>query len=449
MNLLHFLVPIAEAASLTTKSTETAAQSEEAVTSFLSFLWDRLDNWAAAIIVVVFAFYFAKMVKRLVVDRVADKMGDEHEEVLVLVGRATYVVVLAVGLTIGLKVGGIDLTVIVASVGFGIGFALQDIIMNFFSGVMILAARQFAIGDFIEVNGTLGKVQEIQSRATILQALDGTKIIVPNSDLFTNQVISYTTNPFRRIEIPVGVEYRTDLKKATNVMLGVLHHHAKVLKEPSPAVVLDEFSDSSINFKVRFWVQSKDKWIDIKSEIIEQLKIALDEAGINIPFPIRTLVFDKANEKTVIPTYSMTQEEIKQHKMEQIQAQSDQAQKDAANTHLQAEYARGDSHTEHVDLEDIAESAVSNEQEAAEVDSEQMTVNSEDVATEQTSEVATEPIPAPSPAPQPEMKQWDITTQPTSVVNSGQTTVDSGNQPIAKTETSSEPQDVDGSSFLR
>jgi len=355
MSLLRFLVPLAQAASITDKSGETASQSEEAVTSFLSFLWDRLDNWVAAVVVVVFSVYFAKTIKNLVVDRVADKMGDEHEEMLVLVGRSTYAAVLTVGMTVGLKVGGIDLTAVIAAVGFGIGFALQDIIMNFIAGVILLATRQFTIGDFIQVNGTLGKVKEIQARATILQALDGTKIIVPNADLFKNQVTSFTTNPFRRVEIPIGVEYRTDLKKATNVMLAVLHSHAKILKQPAPAVILDEFADSSINFKIRFWVESKSKWIQIKSDIIQMLKSALDQAGINIPFPIRTLVFDRDTESAVIPTYNMTQEEMKQHKIEQIQAQEDQATTDSANTALQAEYAHGDSHTEHVDLETLEE----------------------------------------------------------------------------------------------
>ncbi|MFH1298255.1 MAG: mechanosensitive ion channel domain-containing protein [Patescibacteria group bacterium] len=341
--MLNFLIPIAKAASLTNKGSETAEQSEAAVTEFISFMWNSLDNWVAAIIVVLFSVYFAKMLKKIVVDRVADKMGDEHEEVLILIGRSTYAAVLGVGLTIGLKIGGIDLTVIIAAVGFGIGFALQDIITNFIAGVILLATRQFAIGDFIEVNGTLGKVKEIQARATILKALDGTKIIVPNADLYTNPVTSYTTNPFRRIEVPVGVEYRTDLKKATNVMLSVLHNHPRVVQHPVPAVVLDEFSDSSINFKVRFWVQSKDRWIEIKSEIIQLLKAALDEAGISIPFPIRTLVFDKDNEKVVIPIHDMTEEELRQHKMEQIQAQQDQDGKDSQNPDIQNQYENGDS----------------------------------------------------------------------------------------------------------
>lgn len=361
MNLLQLLIPLAEAADLTSKGSETAEQSGAAVSDFLSYLWNSLDNWIAAVIVVVFSVYFAKVIKKLVVEKVADKMGDEHEEVLILVGRATYAAILGVGLTIGLKVGGIDLTVIIAAVGFGIGFALQDIIMNFIAGVIILASRQFAIGDFIEVSGTLGKVVEIQSRATILQALDGTKVIVPNADLFTNPVTSYTTNPFRRIEVPVGVEYRTDLKKATNVMLGVLNNHKHVVAEPAPAVILDEFADSSINFKVRFWVQSKDKWIQIKSEIIHDLKAALDEAGINIPFPIRTLVYDRDTESAVIPTYSMTEEEMKQHKIEQIQAAEDQSTSDAKNPYVQNDFQNGSGQTEHEDLETLEEKYATDE----------------------------------------------------------------------------------------
>lgn len=421
MNLLSIFVPVAEAAALTDKGSETVSQSSEGVGEFLNVLWSSLDNWIAAIIVVLASIYLSKMIKKVVVDRVADKMGDEHEEVLILVGRATYAAVLAVGLTIGLKVGGIDLTVIIAAVGFGIGFALQDIIMNFIAGVIILASRQFAIGDFIEVNSTLGQVKEIQSRATILQALDGTKIIVPNSDLFTNPVTSYTSNPFRRIEVPVGVEYRTDLKKATNVMLMVLHQHQRVMKEPAPAVILDEFSDSAITFKVRFWVESKDRWIQIKSEVIQQLKDALDEAGINIPFPIRTLVFDKDTENVVIPTHAMTEEEMKQHKIEQIQAQEEQAAKDATNPGVQQTLPNGTGQTEYSNLEKVEEQHAA-EQEAQVA--EQITpANQSAVSKEQSAEevapeipvaekpVATEPAPEPEVAPAEPIRE-EITQEP-------------------------------------
>ncbi|OGJ47051.1 hypothetical protein A2344_03580 [Candidatus Peregrinibacteria bacterium RIFOXYB12_FULL_41_12] len=355
MNLLHFLVPVANAVSLTDKSSETASQSEEAVTSFLAYVWDRLDNWIAAIVLVIFSVYFAKVIRKLVVNKITEKMGDEHEDVLILVGRATFAGVLAIGVTAGLKVGGIDLTALIAAVGFGIGFALQDIIMNFIAGVLILASRQFTIGDFIEVDGTLGKVKEIQSRATILQAVDGTKIIVPNADLFTNKVTSFTTNPYRRIEIVYGIDYRADISKAMNIMLAVVKSDVKVLKKPVPSVVLDEFGDSSINFKVRFWVESKSKWVQLKSDMHKALKDALEKAGIDMPFNTMNLVFDKDVHKNVISTHPMSSEEMKQFEMERIQEEEEQAKSDAGDPNVQVKQANGAEQTEHLDLETLEE----------------------------------------------------------------------------------------------
>lgn len=377
MNLLRFLIiPLANAASITDKSSETATASGDAVSSFLAYIWNRLDNWIAAIIVVVFSVYFAKMIRKIVLNKVTEKMGDEHEDVLVLVGRATFAGVLAVGVTIGLKVGGIDLTALIAAVGFGIGFALQDIIMNFIAGVLILASRQFTIGDFIEVDGTLGKVKEIQARATILQAVDGTKIIVPNADLFTNKVTSFTTNPYRRIEIVYGIDYRSDIGKAMNIMLAVVKSDVKVLKKPAPSVVLGEFGDSSINFKIRFWVESRSKWVQLKSDMHRALKDALEKAGIDMPFNTMNLVLDKDIHKNVVSTHPMSAEDMKQFQMERIQDEDEQVKSDATNPNVQVKHVNGTEQTEHIDLETLEEEHRAAEQAKVMIDSKTQTADS-------------------------------------------------------------------------
>jgi len=184
--------------------------------------------------------------------------------------------------------------------------------MNFLAGGMILLSRQFTIGDFIKVNDTIGKVTEIQTRATILKGLDGTKIIVPNADLFTNQVISFTSNPFRRIEVVVGVEYDTNLQVATKTIDATLKSTKGILFEPSPAILLSspaillsEFAESSINIVVRFWVESHSAWLQTKSNVIQNIKKAFDEVGIGIPFPICTIY--NANERDA-EAFQSTQE---------------------------------------------------------------------------------------------------------------------------------------------
>jgi small conductance mechanosensitive channel len=302
--------PLALAASITDQGSSTANQTSSGITSFLNTIWNKAPGWIAAMVVFAFSFVIAKVMKEKVVDKVSAQFSEDDQDILVLIGRTTYVGVLAVGVTIALNIAGIDLTAIIAAVGFGVGFAMQDLVMNFMAGVLILLNRQFTIGDFIKINDTVGKVEEIQSRATILKALDGTRVIVPNADLFTNQVTSFTSNPFRRIEVPVGVEYRTDLSQAHQAIYEALMEHSGVLREPAPAIILSEFADSSINFLVRFWVDSHSKWIQTKSDVIQLIKKHLDEQAIGIPFPIRTLVFDKDTEDVVLPTYQMSQPEM-------------------------------------------------------------------------------------------------------------------------------------------
>jgi len=256
---------ILQANALTSKAAETTKLSGTAVDELVKTLWERIDNWIAAIVVAVLAFAFAKMIRNTVIDRISQHIDEENQDILILAGRATYLGVLAVGITIALKVAGIDITAIIAAIGFGIGFALQDLLMNFISGVMILVSRQFNIGDFIKVGETMGQVQEIQTRCTILKALDGTKVIVPNKDLFVNQVTSFTTNPFRRIEIAVGVDYSTDLKLAVNTAMQTIESGSNILKEPKSVVLIDAFAESSINLILRFWVDSKSNWLGIRS----------------------------------------------------------------------------------------------------------------------------------------------------------------------------------------
>ncbi|MDP2624662.1 MAG: mechanosensitive ion channel [Candidatus Peregrinibacteria bacterium] len=312
-------------ASITDSGSAAATETTSGLTSFLNTLWDKAPSWIAAMIVFAVSFIVAKMVKEKVLDKVSEKFSEDDQDILVLIGRTTYVAVLAVGITIALSIAGIDLTAVIAAVGFGVGFAMQDLIMNFMAGVLILLNRQFTIGDFIKVNETVGQVVEIQSRATILKALDGTRVIVPNSDLFTNQVTSFTSNPFRRIEVAVGVEYRTDLAHAHQIILEALQEHQKVLRDPAPAIVLDQFADSSINFFVRFWVDSHSGWVGIKSDVIHLIKKHFDAEGIGIPFPIRTLVFDKDTENVVLPTYQIPEQNIQTHRDQRSQEEADLA----------------------------------------------------------------------------------------------------------------------------
>ncbi len=274
----------------------TAASGEETVelTHLVEIVITKIPLWIAAFILLVCSFLAAKIARRIVENKLAEKgIEEDHKELQILGGRISYSIVLAIGITSALKIAGIDLTTILAAVAFGIGFALKDLIMNFLAGIMILVGRHFTIGDFIDIGGTVGKVVEIQSRVTVLQAIDGTKVIVPNADIFRKQVTSFTSNPFRRIEIEVGIDYRASIEKAMKICLHVAKNTKGVLLEPKPAVLVSGYGSSEIEMQVRVWVESTSGWLKIKSALLTNIKNAFDKYGIAVPYPITQLVYDK------------------------------------------------------------------------------------------------------------------------------------------------------------
>lgn len=279
-------------AATATEDVATGATVE--LTNLLELVITRIPLWIAAGIVIVLSVIAAKIARKIVENKFADRgIEEEHQEIQILGGRITYAGILIIGITVGLKIAGIDLTTIIAAGAFGIGFALKDMIMNFLAGVMILVGRHFSIGDFINVGGVTGKVVEIQSRVTVLQAVDGTKVIVPNAELFRNKVTSYTSNPFRRIEITTGVDYRSNLENALKVCMKAVKSTKGILLEPKPSILVTEFGDSEMVIKVRAWVESKSGWLKIKSELIKAIKHEFEEYDVAMAWPIVQVAYDK------------------------------------------------------------------------------------------------------------------------------------------------------------
>ncbi len=278
----------------TNTAQQVTGETTDQISKMVAGLIAHIPLWIAAFIVIVFSIIVAKIARRIVENKMAEKgIEDEHKEVQVLGGRLTYMVIITLGFTVGLKIAGIDLTTIIAAVAFGIGFALKDMITNFLAGIMILLSKNFTIGDFIIVEGTMGRIIEIQSRVTIMQAADGTKVIVPNAQLFNKQVTSYTSNPFRRIDVETSVDYRSDLKNALKVCLIAAKRTKGVLSMPKPAILVSEFGDSEIVISIRVWVESRAGFKKIQSRLLMNVKDAFDEYNIDFPFAMRQVIYDK------------------------------------------------------------------------------------------------------------------------------------------------------------
>ncbi len=173
---------------------------------------------------------------------------------------------------------------ILAAAGLAIGMALQGSFGNFAGGVLIMIFKPFKIGDLIEAQGEIGVVKEIEIFTTKLTGLSNREIIIPNGSLSNGNIINYTTEGTRRVDLTFGVSYDADIKKTKEILMQVLTSNPKVLKTPEPTVNVSELADSSVNFAVRPWCNAEHYW-DVYFETTENVKEALDAAGIEIPYP--------------------------------------------------------------------------------------------------------------------------------------------------------------------
>ena len=182
---------------------------------------------------------------------------------------------------------GIQMTSFIAvlgAAGLAIGFALQGSLANFAGGVLILVAKPFKIGDFVEAAGYKGTVNEIQILNTALKTVDNKTVIIPNGELSNASITNYSTEPTRRVDMTFGVGYSDDLKKAKEILEGLLKSDSRVLNDPEPVVFVSELADSSVNFAVRPWCNSGDYW-GIYFDMQEKVKLEFDKQEISIPFP--------------------------------------------------------------------------------------------------------------------------------------------------------------------
>jgi potassium efflux system protein len=205
--------------------------------------------------------------------------------------RLLHYIILALGFVVGMGVLGVDLTkvtVLVGAFGVGLGFGLQSVVNNFVSGLILLFERPIHVGDAVEVGNLQARVQRIGIRASVVRTLQGAEIIVPNSQLVSEQVTNWTlSDQLRRIDLPVGVNYSADPQKVIEVLEAAVTAHPRVLKNPPPKALFVEYGNSSINFELRAWTDDFDGWYQVRSELAIAIFDAVHAAGMSFPFPQR------------------------------------------------------------------------------------------------------------------------------------------------------------------
>ncbi len=181
---------------------------------------------------------------------------------------------------------------LIGAAGLAVGLALQGSLSNFASGVLIIVLRPFKAGEYIEAAGIAGNVESVQIFATTLTTVDNKFVVVPNSAILGGNIINYSRKPTRRIDLMIGVSYSADLAKTKAVLEKVVKENSRVLSDPAPQIAVAELGDSSVNLVVRPWVKSELYW-EVRFELMEAIKNALDAEGIEIPFPQMDVHMDK------------------------------------------------------------------------------------------------------------------------------------------------------------
>ncbi|MBN2513882.1 MAG: mechanosensitive ion channel [Sedimentisphaerales bacterium] len=177
-----------------------------------------------------------------------------------------------------------SLVAVIGAAGLAVGLALQGSLSNFAAGVLLIIFKPFRVGDFVEAAGASGTVQEIQIFNTVLHSPDNVRIIIPNSQVTGANIINYTANDKRRVDLVIGISYEDDIGKAKQVITSVLLSDRRVLRDPEPIVAVLGLADSSVNIAVRPWVKVDDYW-PTYFDLMENIKVSLEQNGLSIPFP--------------------------------------------------------------------------------------------------------------------------------------------------------------------
>ena len=254
-----------------------------------------VPNMVIALVILGITWVVSRVARRIV-DRVTGK-ASIRESLKQLIHTVVSIGVWVVGLVIAATVvlPGLTPASLVAGLGVGtiaIGFAFQDFFQNFLAGILIMVRKKMRIGDIIECEGIIGRVEHVSLRETHVRKLSNELTIVPNSTLFKNPVEILTDGAQRRHEIIVGVSYDTDLEQARDVIRAAMEGIEVIDQDRRIDIFAREFNASSIDFLVRWWAGSKPYDMhDSRDRVVRAIKAALDEAGIEIPFPYVTNIF--------------------------------------------------------------------------------------------------------------------------------------------------------------
>ena len=258
------------------------------VEAILAFVTATLLPFAIKIVVALLIYFIGNKLIKLIVNltkKGLEKVGVEAgvQSFLLSAIRIVLFIVLVFAVVGYLGVATTSIAALFASAGVTIGLALQGSLSNLAGGVLILVLKPFKVGDYIVATGVEGTVTDIEIFYTKLSTTDNRKIVVPNGTLSNTNIINVSHEKTRRVDMVIGVSYSSDIAKVKNILATLAERNEAVLKDKPVNIYINEFGASSINFGFRVWVEAANYWTT-KWKMMEDIKAAFDENGIEIPF---------------------------------------------------------------------------------------------------------------------------------------------------------------------
>ena len=267
------------------------------LTEMTGFDWSALIEMAKTtgvdfginVLIALVIFYVGRIVARML-PRGLRKVMESQEVDRILqsfVGNLAYWTIMIFVIIAAINQIGVQTTSLIAvmgAAGLAVGLALQGSLSNFAAGVLIVLFRPYRVGDWVEVAGVSGAVEQVQILTTILKTGDNKQVIVPNSQIMSSVITNYSANDTRRVDMVVGVSYSDNLDKVRATIQQIVDGEERVLKDPACTIAVGELADSSVNFYVRPWVKTADYWA-VMFDLTEAIKKRFDEEEISIPFP--------------------------------------------------------------------------------------------------------------------------------------------------------------------
>ncbi|MGI9274427.1 MAG: mechanosensitive ion channel domain-containing protein [Endozoicomonas sp.] len=242
-------------------------------------------NIVSAVLILVIGVFVARLISKaslkLMQSRHLDDTVASFTSNIIKYMIMTFVIIAALG-RIGIQTA--SFVAVIAAAGLAISLSLQGSLSNFAAGVLLIVFRPLKTGEYVEAGGAAGTVESVQIFTTVLISADNKMVVIPNNNILSGNIVNFSRTGQRRVDLTVGVSYSADLKKTREVVEAVLANDSRVLKQPDWTIGVCELADSSVNFVVRPWVKAADYWAAY-FELYENIKVALDQAGIEIPFP--------------------------------------------------------------------------------------------------------------------------------------------------------------------